>query len=81
MENLQSSNDSNIEKETGSSRDEVFKQLKGIIAQLYDLKEGYLQAFEDEDPEAAAKGCISGIIEYIKDEMVNLNETYDAFIK
>lgn len=63
------------ENPKGSSKEKVFETLNQVIEQLTDLSEGYLRDFED-DPEASAKGTIDGIICYIQEDLIYLEDLY-----
>lgn len=57
-ESEKSFNDLNLEK--------LYKALDDIEEIIVDIKEGYLQEFEDEDPVASIKGEFSGLWEEVR---------------
>lgn len=54
----------------------IQKELNEILDKLTDLREGYLEKFEDEDPVATAKGEIDGLIDNINELNSNLDDLF-----
>jgi len=58
-------------------KEKIQKELNEVLSKLIDLREGYLEKFEDEDPIASAKGEIDLIIDDINLAVTNIDVLFD----
>jgi hypothetical protein len=58
-------------------KEKVRKELNEVLSKLTDLREGYLEKFEDEDPVASVKGEIDSLIDDVNLAIYEIDDLFD----